>query len=274
MSAGDDHRLVEISGTTLFVQDVGSGPPVVLLHGFGLDSRMWGPQIDALGAQFRVIAYDDRGFGRSGPTGAAPYAQEDDLRALLAQLGIERAHFVGLSMGGRTALRFALRYPESVCSLVFVSSAADGQTWSNEWVDAWRRITTEARSGNMEDARRLWFEHPLFATTHRVAAALKVLAEMIATYSGWHWANRDPLVVPKPPALERLGEISAPALVVTGERDLPDFRLVGARLIAGLPNAQRMRVLDAGHLLNLERAELTTGVIRAFLTSEEVTRRS
>jgi pimeloyl-ACP methyl ester carboxylesterase len=274
VSTDAEHRIVEVNGTSFFVRDTGSGPPVVLLHGFGLDSRMWDPQVAVLRANFRAIAYDDRGFGRSGPAGSEPYAQEDDLHALLAALGVARAHFVGLSMGGRTALRFALRHPEAVSSLVLVSSAADGQTWSDTWVSEWRRMTAEARAGHVDEARRLWYEHPLFATTRRVDRAREVLAEMTGAYSGWHWVNRDPLVIPKPPALERLGDISAPALVVSGERDLPDFHLVADRLVRGLRGAQRMRVLDAGHLLNLERAELTNGVIAAFLTSGEVARRA
>ncbi len=264
--------MVEVNGTSLFVRDVGSGPAVVLLHGFGLDSRMWDPQVDALRSSFRVVAYDDRGFGRSGPTGCAAYSQEEDLRALIGSLAIERAHFVGLSAGGRTVLRFALKYPQAVSSLIFISSAADGQTWSEQWVSEWRRITSEARAGNMDAAKHLLYEHPMFHTTHRVQPARDALAEMIATYSGWHWVNRDPVIVPQPPALERLAEITAPALVVSGEKDMPDFHQVADRLVRGLRNAQRMRVLDAGHLLNMERAELTTDVIKAFLTSEEVAR--
>lgn len=274
MTATGEERMVDVNGTSLFLRDAGSGPAVVMLHGFGMDARMWDPQVDVLRASFRVVAYDDRGYGRSGPTGGGPYSQEEDLHALMTQLGIERAHFVGLSMGGRTILRFALRYPDAVSSLVFVSSAADGQTWSEKWVVEWRRVTTEARAGKLDEAKRLWYEHPLFHTTHRVESARNVLAEMIRTYSGWHWVNRDPVLVPQPPALERLRDIGAPALVISGEKDLPDFHAVADQLVRGLPNAQRMRVLDAGHLLNLERSELTTTVITAFLTSDEVAKRT
>jgi 3-oxoadipate enol-lactonase len=269
VSTDAGYKIVRVNGASLFVRDVGGGPAVVMLHGFGLDARMWDGQVDALKGTFRVVAYDDRGFGRSTLPGSAPYAQEDDLQALLRQLGIERAHLVGLSAGGRTVLRFALRYPERVLSLIFTSSAADGQTWSETWVTEWRRVTAEARTGNLQRARQLWFEHPLFATTRRIKTATKALADMVATYSGWHWTNKDPLIVPKPPALERLGEIAAPALVISGERDLPDFHLVADRLVTGLPNAQRIQVPDAGHLLNMERVERTNGILAAFLTSNE-----
>src|ERR1700674_3686887 len=110
----------------LFFESVGEGEAVVFLHGFGLDSRMWDPQFDALQSTYRVIRYDLRGFGRSSLPPQTAYAQEDDLNALLSSLDAAPAHVVGLSMGGNMALRFAAAYPQSVRSLVLADSALDG----------------------------------------------------------------------------------------------------------------------------------------------------
>jgi pimeloyl-ACP methyl ester carboxylesterase len=107
----------------LFFESVGEGEAVVFLHGFGLDSRMWDPQFEVLQSTFRVIRYDFRGFGRSSLPPHNGYAHEDDLNALLSDLGSAPAHVVGLSMGGMMALRFAVAYPQSVRSLVLADSA-------------------------------------------------------------------------------------------------------------------------------------------------------
>src|SRR5690349_11445569 len=106
-------------------ESVGSGPCVVLIHGFGLDRRMWAPQIGPLSGECRVVSYDCRGFGRSSrPSG--PYSHADDLHALLERLRIPGAHLVGLSMGGRIALAYASRHPERVESLVLFASDVGG----------------------------------------------------------------------------------------------------------------------------------------------------
>src|SRR5271168_4532294 len=103
-------------GGRLAYSVAGSGEPVVLIHGMGLDSSMWLPQWAALQREFRVILYDVRGFGTSSvPEG--PYSHADDLLGLLQFLKAPSAHIVGLSMGGRLALRFTLEQPQAVKSL-------------------------------------------------------------------------------------------------------------------------------------------------------------
>src|ERR1035441_1217725 len=91
----------------------GTGEPVVLMHGLGLDAAMWDAQWPAVQREFRAIRYDVRGFGDSSiPVG--PYSNSDDLLGLLDFLDARPAHVVGLSMGGRLALRFALDQPNAV----------------------------------------------------------------------------------------------------------------------------------------------------------------
>ncbi|HSQ31123.1 MAG TPA: alpha/beta fold hydrolase [Gemmatimonadaceae bacterium] len=88
-------------------QVAGSGPSVVLLHGFSFDRRMWDDQMDALTPHHTVVRYDLRGFGES-PPGSTPYTHADDLNAVMDHLGIERAAVVGLSLGGGAAINFAI----------------------------------------------------------------------------------------------------------------------------------------------------------------------
>src|SRR5438128_1018097 len=120
-------------GDRIHFEATGHGAPVVLIHGFTLDLRMWEPQVEALSRSYRVVRYDVRGFGRSVPvlTSRAPAAE--DLLALLDHLGIRQAHFVGMSMGGSIAIDFALTYADRVASVVTIGSDLSGFPHSDAW---------------------------------------------------------------------------------------------------------------------------------------------
>ena len=111
-----------INGTRLYFEIAGSGQPLVLLHGFTLDTRMWDDQFEPLTREFQVIRYDMRGFGQSGPPASERYAHADDLRDLLDHLRVDKAHLVGLSKGGAIALDFTLAYPRRVNKLVLIDT--------------------------------------------------------------------------------------------------------------------------------------------------------
>jgi len=238
--------------------------PVVLLHGFGLDARMWEPQFERFATRFRVIRYDLRGFGRSSLPSSESYSNEEDLESLLLHMDAAPAHVVGLSMGGRFALRFAAAFPEMVRSLVLADSALDGYTWSADWQMRWKSLCGSAKSGAIEEAKRQWLEHPLFDAARSLPSCRSLLSEMVADYSGWHWHNRDTANAPSPPVGERLGDLVIPALVIVGSRDLPDFQAIAERLSAELPLARRAMIEDAGHMVNLEASESFNKVVEEF----------
>jgi len=248
----------------LFFECSGKGHPVVLLHGFGLDSRMWEPQWETFSSAFRVIRYDLRGFGRSSPVPAERYSHEDDLKALLLSVDAPIAHVVGLSMGGRMALRFAAAYPAMVRSLVLADSALDGYAWSDDWQRRWKEMCECAKEGRIAEAKRKWFEHPLFASARSTSSLASHLSEMIGDYSGWHWRNSDTAPAPSPPLAERLGEIRTPTLAITGSRDLPDFLAIAEKLTAEMPMARRKIIPGAGHMVNLEAPQLFHEVMQEF----------
>jgi 3-oxoadipate enol-lactonase len=238
-------------GGRLCYSIAGSGEPVVLIHGMGLDASMWDSQVPALAGEFRVIRYDVRGFGGSTlPDG--PYCHSDDLLQLLEFLDAPCAHVIGLSMGGRIALRFALAHPNAVRSLTLIDSALDGFAWSRRWRDQMNTIVHAARQGGIEEARRLWLAHELFAPARRDPELAAALAFMVERYSGWHWANTDPIRRSGPPSIERLPSMTARTLVMVGELDLADFREIARRLCAGIPRATQCEIAGAGHMSNME----------------------
>lgn len=109
-----------VTGGGLYYEVQGEGAPLVLLHAFGVDSKMWDAQFDYLSQQFRVVRYDLRGFGRSSKA-EQPFYPVDDLYQLMQHLGIKRASLIGSSMGSGVALNFALEHPEMVEKLVLTS---------------------------------------------------------------------------------------------------------------------------------------------------------
>jgi len=248
----------------VFFECAGTTEPVVFLHGFGLDARMWAPQYEAFQSSYRVIRYDLRGFGRSSLPPTSQYAHEDDLRDLLLHLGVTSAHVVGLSMGGMMGLRFALAHPGMVQSLVLAGSALDGFAWSADWQGRWKAIRDSARAGLMAEAKRQWAEHPLFGPVRTIPSSAPLLSAMIEHYSGWHWREKDMAKTPSPPLAERLQEISPRSLVITGSRDIPDFQAIGKLLAAGLPRAQREIIEGSGHMVNLEAPELFNAILWDF----------
>ncbi len=125
-----------VNGTELYYEIRGSGDPVVLLEGGGLDRRLWDDQFEVFARSYRVVRMDVRGFGKSADV-SGPYQSHEDLHGLLEALGISRAHLVGLSLGGRIAIDFALTYPNMVSSLVLVGPGLSGFPASDtkyEWL--------------------------------------------------------------------------------------------------------------------------------------------
>jgi 3-oxoadipate enol-lactonase len=255
----------DINSARLYCETSGAGIPVVLLHGFGLDQRMWEDQAGALAEHFLVIRYDMRGYGRSSLPAAEPYGHADDLHALLSNLSANPAHVVGLSNGGRNALRFAVRYPQSVRSLTLVGSALDGHLWSAEWRALWSVVDSTAKSGDMACAKTLWLEHPLFAPAREQTAVSARLVEMVSDYSGWHWIHADPGVAPGPAAINCLSALPVPTLVVVGERDLPDIHRIADTLASGIRGAARVVIPRAGHMTNMEAPAAFNDVLLDFL---------
>jgi pimeloyl-ACP methyl ester carboxylesterase len=261
---------VDVGGGSLWYEEAGEGPPVALLHGFSLDSRIWDPQFESFARHFRTIRYDLRGHGRSSmPVEGEAYSHEQDLSVLLERLGVQpRPSLCGLSLGGAVAVDFALRYPGATRSLVLADSALGGYRWTAEASGLQRAVHRLAREAGVEAARELWLRDPLFARSLARSESAGLLTQVISGYSGWHWLHRDPAVPLDPPAVNRLGEMGLPALVVVGEHDTPDMRGMASALHAGIPRAELVVMRGAGHLPNLEMPAELNRVVLEFLPAD------
>ncbi len=206
----------DVSGARLRYQLAGAGEPLILLHGFTLDLRMWDDQVEPFARHFRVVRYDLRGFGLSSVPDGRPYVHADDLAALLDVLQVGRAHVMGLSLGGGIALDFACLHPDRLNRLVLVDSTLGGYPWT-------MRFDYKQGATSVAEIRRNWLAHAFFAPALRNPAVAVRLTQIVNDYSGWHWVNRDCDTFPPPPVYERLETIHALTLVVVGAWDVPDF---------------------------------------------------
>jgi len=243
----------------IYYETTGSGEPIVFIHGFTLDNRMWQPQVDFFGKKYQVVTYDARGFGRSSiPSGT--YNHCDDLRALLEHLGIEQAHIVGLSMGGRIAINFALAHPETVRRLVVMDSALDSYKSTVGW-------NVYARNVGIERAKENWMNHEIFAETRKHSRVVAALRPIVKDYSGWHWLHEDTQRPTNSYARTRLSEITAPTLIIVGEKDLAYFRTIAATIKAGIKGSVKVMVANGGHMINMEKPEIVNKLLADFIAS-------
>ena len=239
---------VTVEGATIHGETRGENPALVLLHGLGGSRATWDRVVAALPPHLPLLRYDLRGFGISSMDADIEFSHADDLLAVLDSQGISKATVVGLSLGGATAINFTIDHPERVERLIAVSPALVGWQWSDEWRERWRSISRAARAGDIDQARRLWWDHPLFDTTRKSDGADE-LRRSIDAYSGQVWV-KDPQRRAMPD-IDRLHLIETPTLLLTGELDLPDFRLIADLLEASVPDIQRNDYAGAGHMLPL-----------------------
>ncbi|MFF4317301.1 alpha/beta fold hydrolase [Streptomyces sp. NPDC001568] len=237
-------------------------PAVVLLHSSVCDRRMWDPQWGPLAeAGFRVVRADFRTCGQS-PAADAPYSDHGDVLALLDQLDIRRASFVGSSYGGRISLRIAALHPERASRLALLCPGRPGLSPDGPEVRAYGEATdallaTGDLEGAAELASRTWLGPDADAAAHAAVRAMELgnIKGSLAD-SGGH-------ELPEP-AID-LGAVTVPVLAIGGAHDLPDYRRIPADLPGLVPGAEHRELPWAGHLPSLERPRETTALLLDFL---------
>jgi pimeloyl-ACP methyl ester carboxylesterase len=256
----------DVNGTRLFYEIAGSGPALVLIHGFSLDMRMWDDQYAVLAQRHRVLRYDARGFGRSAAPGAERYSHAEDLQALLGYLEIEHTTLLGFSLGGGIAISFGLSFPAATDALIVASSTLPGRRWSADLAASFGAVQAAARTLGLAAARSRWLQHELFVPIRARPELDARFTQMVSDYSGWEWMNKDPQRDPEPPPAQRLGEIRARTLAIVGERDLPDFHAIAGLIQRDIPGARSVVLPGAGHMLNMEMPEQFNQLVLKFLT--------
>lgn len=261
--------MIDIPGATLFVHDVGQGPPILFVHGFPLDHTMWREQVADLSRDHRCIVPDLRGFGKSSVTeGKVQMSQfADDLAALLDALAItEPIVFCGLSMGGYVAWQFARRHANKLKSLILCDTRAMPDT---PQVVSFRRELAEEVAHNGAEVianamlTKLVSDRKTPARTQLKSELRRVI--MATDPQGIIAASNG--IAERPDVRPWLPSITVPALVLVGEQDVISPPAEVTAFAAMLPRATLCLIPDAGHLAPLENPQPVNAAIRAFLAS-------
>jgi pimeloyl-ACP methyl ester carboxylesterase len=256
-------EVVQANGLEIAYQRVGNGPPLVFVHGAAEDSRIWGPQLDALADEFTVVAWDEPGAGRSSDVpagfGIADYAK--CLGALIDALELGPAHVVGLSWGGTLALELYRHRPELVATLILADTYA-----------GWRGSLPEDEvQARVAGVRGMLAAPPgefdvtlpgLFAGDPP-SRFVPLLREITADVRREGLITQL-LVMAETDQRDLLPRVAVPTLLLWGELDSRSPLSVARQFEQAIPHARLVVLPGAGHVSNLEQPEQFNDAVRTF----------
>lgn len=242
----------------------GGGPWLVLSHSLACDHAMWAPQIEALSANYKVLAYDTRGHGKSSaPQG--PYTLDllaDDLKALLDGLGTGQCHFAGLSMGGMIGQTFALKYPGIFKTLTLADTTSRYPAEAAQvWADRIKTADEKGLAALIDGTMTRWFTEPFRKSHAAVVDRISnvMLNTPVAGYTGCGHA------ISKMNLTDRLKEIKTPTMIIVGDQDGGTPPAMSHEIQQAKPGAELYVIKNAAHISNLERPEAFTHLLTDFL---------
>lgn len=245
--------MVPVSGGELAVETCGTGPALIMLHGWTLDRRMWLPQLP-LGSSFTLVGIDRRGFGQS-TAGADLAAEPGDVMAVADALGLARFHLLGMSQGGRVALALAAHAPERLLSLALQGTALDGVASDDENVP----IAAMVAAARRNDLPAVWSLVRGHRLMQRIApCGNRLAAEMLADYDA-----RDLLAPESTLAAfaDCIVDAPFPVIAIVGTEDTAQ-RLANAQALADA-GATITKSPGAGHICNMDSPDSFNAAIRA-----------
>lgn len=255
----------------LWYEIVGDGDTLVMVHAGFVDSRMWDDQWDAFTEGYRVIRFDQRGFGKSDPA-QGPVSRRRDLLRVLDGLEVERAALLGSSMGGEVAMDVALEHPERVSALIVASATPSGFELQGAPPRYVMEMMEAAQKGDLERTSdlqiRIWVDGPsrepeqVDSSVRRRAAEMNRIPVQHRTFSIADGQPIDPL---DPPASTRLKEIAVPTLVIAGALDDPEILRSADLLASEIMGAQKVIIPNSAHLQNMENPQLFNEAVLSFL---------
>lgn len=272
-------HLTTDDGIKLYYEEVGTGIPIVFVHEFAADLRSYEAQMRYFGQRYRCIAYNARGYPPSDvPKDDERYSQErarDDIRAVLDALKIDKAHIVGLSMGGFATLHFGFSYPERARSLV-VAGCGYGATpdkrgqFADEAEAAAKNFEklgmAKAAEGYALGPTRVQFQN-------KDPRGWREFADQLAGNSTEGAARTMRGVQKRRPSLfdlvDKMKAINVPTLIMTGDEDWPCLE-PGILMKRTIPTAALIVLPNAGHTINLEEPAAFNQHISEFFHTVDV----
>lgn len=264
MEQGKDIRKVQVNGIEMAYRFDGpeNGHLVMMSNSLMSDHTMWDITVPALADRYRVLRYDTRGHGQSGIT-PGPYSiamLADDAVGLLDALGIQRAHIVGLSMGGMIAQQLGARYADRVYSLSLCDTASEMPPRSM-WEERFASALTQGMAGQVDAAIRRWFTAPFIARDPQSVDKVRrmILATPVEGFIACGSAVRDMAQT------TMLLQVKAPTLIIVGRHD-PGCTVEQATVLHRMIDGSQLVVLEeAAHLSNIEQSQAFNAALRGFI---------
>jgi 3-oxoadipate enol-lactonase len=253
---------LEAEDKRIFYQVIGSGEPLIMVHGVASDSRYWGDIPQFLSSKYAVVTYDQRGHGQSyaPPTGYSYRDHVNDLKWLIKELGFKKVTFVAHSAGGAIAVKFALQHPEFIKAMVLEAPHIVGYRDYTDWPNVYRT----ARIIDIDQAKIQWEGFRLFDRLRKGSPERELFLECLRDFPGKVWTDPEAARYVDESDLKLLDNLTQPALLLCGRDDLdflPLAKLVNARLI----NGALFEIPDCGHMIHLEKPDIFRRELSAFL---------
>jgi 3-oxoadipate enol-lactonase len=258
----------KIGNIEMYYKVHGSGEPVVLIHGLGVDSSTWFNQVSVFSQKYQVIVFDNRGVGQTdAPSG--DYSTEmmaDDTAALLKFLNVDQAHILGLSMGGMIAQIVALKYPKLVKSLLLIATAVQFPARAKQIVQIWVKMRQENVS--LEIWMRyifLWLYTNEFFENGEAVTALVKFALNHPHPQSTHGLAGQVTALMQHDRRSQISQISVPTLVLIGRNEIFIPIEYSEELAAKIPNAELVVLERGGHNSWIEFPQQFNQAVMQFL---------
>ena len=268
-------------GVKLYLEETGSGTPIIFVHEFGGDYRSWEPQVRFFSRRYRCVTYNARGFPPSDvPEDVSSYSQPaaaDDIRYVLRHLKIDNAHIVGLSMGGFATLHFGLRHPEACRSLVVAGAGYGAEPQKRErFVSDTKAFAQRFDELGTQEAIKPYVVNPARVQfQNKDPRGWEEFVERFAEHSAIGSVNTLRGILLTRPSLYELEDdlrrLDVPTLIVTGDEDEPclDPNLYMKRI---MPAAALWVMPNCGHTVNLEEPDQFSRGVLDFITQVDAGR--
>jgi pimeloyl-ACP methyl ester carboxylesterase len=259
---------IDVGKTQLYYEEMGQGHPLIMMHGGLLDRRMWDDQFEIFAKMYRVVRFDVRNHGDSKGI-PDTFKHYEDLRKVLSQLNIEKAAIMGLSLGGRIAIDFAIAYPENTSAIILAAPGASGYEFKSEAFQKNNEKLEQAFAQGdikrgIEYFQQAWTDGP-HRDPSQVDQSVREKVKNMALNTLQDWESRSIMNELEPPAIGRLDEIQAPTLAVVGDLDMPGILAIVDLVIANVSGAKKVIIPGAAHMVNMEKPEEFNRIVLDFL---------
>jgi 3-oxoadipate enol-lactonase len=262
-----------VNGIQVNYRVSGKGPWIILSHPVSANLEIWEPQINVLAENFSVLQYDIRGHGETEASeGPYPMVQlVDDAAHLLIYLGIEKAHWIGTSLGGMIGQAFAIKYPDKVDRMVLANTTCQAAPNAQSlWGERALQAEMHGMSSQIESTISRWFTKGFIENNPHV---IQKIEDMIRTTSVVGYRGTSNALI-NFDLSSQLGSIKSSVLVIAGEHDQATALTMSQKIVSLLPKAQLVIVKDAAHISSAEQWEFFNKEVINFLTTADSSTKS